>query len=181
MGTKSLKGGNMEREFSKQLSLWWSDGQHDDWFWRTAGSGGRATNRGKKGQSTVNAAGDIGAMCGEAQRLLNVVTIECKRGYNKTDIQELLDHKGKSGFREFIDQAARSASLAGTPYYWLVIQRDRRHRLIMSNQNILFPTLSLIDTDYGVLYLADEFFSHPEVKDTYRDLANRFDNGGGVR
>lgn len=174
----------MERAFAKQLSLWWSDGQHDDWFWRTAGSGGRATNRGKKGQSTVNAAGDIGAMCGEAQRLLNIVTIECKRGYNKTDIQELLDHKGKSQFREFIEQAKRSASLAGTPYYWLVIQRDRRHRLIFTDGFMVGGTLREVPRIYtpeGFLYTADTFFSYAPFKERYRDLANQFDNGGGVR
>jgi len=181
MGTKSLKGGSMERAFSKQLSLWWSDGQHDDWFWRTAGSGGRATNRGKKGQSTVNAAGDIGAMCGEAQRLLNVVTIECKRGYNKTDIQELLDHKGKSQFREFIQQAQASASLAGTPYYWLVIQRDRRHRLIFTNHDRVYGDYDYLEIPQGVMCKVEDFFSHPNVKATYRDFANQFDNGGGVR
>jgi hypothetical protein len=173
----------MEREFSKQLSLWWSDGQHDDWFWRTAGSGGRATNRGKKGQSTVNAAGDIGAMCGEAQRLLNIVTIECKRGYNKTDIQELLDHKGKSQFREFIKQSKRSASLAGTPYYWLVIQRDRRHRLMYTNSlyHAQAPRIEHLDAMGGILVRADDFFLDPLLKAYYRDLANQFDNGGGVR
>lgn len=177
MGTKSLKGGSMERAFAKQLSLWWSDGQHDDWFWRTAGSGGRATNRGKKGQSTVNAAGDIGAMCGEAQRLLNVVTIECKRGYNKTDIQELLDHKGKSQFREFIQQAQASASLAGTPFFWLVIQRDRRHRLLFTNNKSPFTHLVYIDCQYGCMYTADEFFSHNALKAYYRDLTHSFSSG----
>jgi hypothetical protein len=171
----------MERAFAKQLSLWWSDGQHDDWFWRTAGSGGRATNRGKKGQSTVNAAGDIGAMCGDAQRLLNVVTIECKRGYNKTDVQELLDHKGKSQFREFIQQAQASASLAGTQFFWLVIQRDRRHRLIFTNCRLDIMGIDSIRSPYGNLYLADDFFSYSPVKDYYRDHAKQFDNGGGVR
>lgn len=181
MGTKSLKGGGMERAFAKQLSLWWSDGQHDDWFWRTAGSGGRATNRAKQAKSTVNAAGDIGAMCGEAQRLLNVVTIECKRGYNKTDVQELLDHKGKSGFREFIDQAARSASLAGTPYYWLVIQRDRRHRLIFTNHTPAIGGILSLTCHAGIAYTADDFFSYSPIKDIYRALASTISNGGGVR
>ena len=44
---KSQKGGAWEREFSKYLSLWITEGERDDVFWRSSQSGGRATQRAK--------------------------------------------------------------------------------------------------------------------------------------
>lgn len=53
------KGQDLERSISRQLSLWWSNGEADDWFWRASQSGGRATQRAKKGMRTLNSAGDL--------------------------------------------------------------------------------------------------------------------------
>ncbi|MFN7317947.1 MAG: hypothetical protein ACK5S6_00425 [bacterium] len=130
---RSSKGGAFERDISRQLSLWWSGGQHDDWFWRTGGSGGRATNRAKSGKETVNGYGDIMAQCGEAQKLLDVVTIECKKGYNIVSISDLLDLKSGGTMQKFIDQATKAASLAGTPHWAIIHKRDRRETLLITN------------------------------------------------
>lgn len=133
MGTKSLKGGRFEREVSGKLSTWWSEGRHDDWFWRTAGSGGRATTRAKQGKKTENSAGDIGATHLEAVPLIKQITYELKRGYNAVSVQDLLDKPAKSQFAEFIYQAGNSATVAGTPHWALILQRDRRSQLIVLN------------------------------------------------
>lgn len=127
------KGASWEREFSKLLSLWWSDGTNDDWFWRSAMSGGRATVRARKGQKTANAAGDICAQTPEAQKLANVITWELKCGYPLVTVSDLLDKKSGKGFLEFVQQAEESASLAGTAYWGLVIKRDRREPLVFVN------------------------------------------------
>ena len=128
------KGSAFEREFARKLSLWWSEGKADDWFWRLGGSGGRATNRAKSGRNTANGYGDIAAQCPEAQKLLNIVTFELKRGYNSTTIQDLIDKpNGPNQMRDFIEQARRSASLAGTPFWVLVFRRDLREELIVTN------------------------------------------------
>ena len=129
---KSNKGSPFEREIARKLSLWWSDGQADDWFWRTAGSGGRATNRAKSGKSTANGGGDICAQTKEAQNLLDKVTFELKRGYNTATISDLLDNNG-GVMGKFIEQARRSASLAGTPYWAVIHKRDRREALLITN------------------------------------------------
>lgn len=39
------KGSAFERDMCRLFSLWYSQGEEDDYFWRTAGSGSRATNR----------------------------------------------------------------------------------------------------------------------------------------
>lgn len=157
--------------------MWWSGGEADDWFWRTAGSGGRATNRAKQGKGTANSAGDIGAEHPEAQKLLAISTIELKRGYSNTDIQELLDHKGKSPFREFIAQAERSAHIANTPYWWLVVQRDRRHPLLLTNANhydMGYQALTLFDTHQTLTCCRlDIFLERPSIREWYKHEAQR--------
>ena len=130
---KTNKGSPFEREIARRLSLWWSDGQADDWFWRTAGSGGRATNRAKQGKATANGGGDICAQTKEAQNLLDLVTFELKRGYNTATISDLLDIEGGGVMGKFIEQARKSASLAGTPYWAVIHKRDRREALLITN------------------------------------------------
>jgi hypothetical protein len=62
MGKKSKKGSAFERSTLKELSTWFSKGERDDIFWRTAGSGARATTRAKTGKMTADSAGDITAI-----------------------------------------------------------------------------------------------------------------------
>ena len=58
--SKSI-GNNFEREFSKQLSLWASNGLNDDLFWRDNSSGARFTTRKKQNKDTI-IKGDIVAI-----------------------------------------------------------------------------------------------------------------------
>ena len=130
---KSNKGSPFERDIARKLSLWLSSGVADDWFWRTAGSGGRATNRAKQGKATANGGGDICGQTKEAQDLLNDFVIEAKRGYNTVTISDLLDIEGGGKMGEFIAQAKRSASLAGARHWAVFHRRDRRESLVFTN------------------------------------------------
>ena len=172
------KGASWEREFSKLLSLWWSDGTNDDWFWRSAMSGGRATVRARKGQKTANAAGDICAQTPEAQRLLNVATFEIKRGYAAYTVSDMLDKQSSRGFAEFVQQSADSASLAGTPLWALVHKRDRREPLIYINEWIPHDCDSRIQVRVGQLWLLGtrlfDFFDDPTIKQYFRTEAAGF-------
>lgn len=51
MNSKIL-GNNFERNFSKKLSLWASNGQDDNCFWRDLSSGARSTTRKKQGKDS---------------------------------------------------------------------------------------------------------------------------------
>jgi hypothetical protein len=82
--SKSLKGGDFERQLSKQLSLWWTNDQRDDVMWRTSQSGGRATQRAKKAVSTRYSYGDISFTDPLAQPLFDLLVISAKRGYTAT-------------------------------------------------------------------------------------------------
>ena len=173
---KSNKGSPFEREIARKISLWWSDGKSDDHFWRTAGSGGRATNRAKQGKATANGGGDICAQTKEAQELLNLVTFELKRGYNTATVSDLLDIEGGGVMGKFIEQARRSASLSGTPYWAVIHKRDRREALVITNWVDLMPCgtthIKCTDTESrGLIWAArlDECLV-PVVAETIKDI-----------
>ena len=132
MTNGAAKGSAYERTLAKELSLWWSSGTRDDLFWRSSQSGGRATQRAKKGKTTANACGDLCAQDAEGQRLLNYFTIEIKRGYNSYSLHDILE-ESKGGMNAFIAQSAKAASLAGTPYWLLVHKRDRKPAIYVTN------------------------------------------------
>jgi hypothetical protein len=94
MGAKS-KGGNFEREVAVALSLWWSKNSRDDIFWRTHGSGGRSTVRGKQNKRTEGQYGDISATDVSGKPLIEHWCIECKTGYSSSKKSEVLTKDGK--------------------------------------------------------------------------------------
>lgn len=87
-GRSSKKGASFERKIAVALSLWVSNGRHEDLFWRTAMSGGRATVARKKGKS-VRQSGDIGAVARQGQAFTNAWYVECKF-YKKIDLDSFL-------------------------------------------------------------------------------------------
>lgn len=78
------KGGEFEREISKFLSLWWTNGDRDDVFWRTSASGARATVRAAVFKQTNYEYGDITFTDPVGKALLDLMIIEAKRGYTNT-------------------------------------------------------------------------------------------------
>jgi len=72
------KGSAFERKVCKQLSLWVSNGESEDLFWRSAMSGGRATVGARKGKHHVRHAGDISATSPEGHLLTDQWYVECK-------------------------------------------------------------------------------------------------------
>ena len=73
---KALKGSQFERQIAKELSKWFSRGERDDLFWRTAGSGARATTRMKQNIDTANSAGDLGFLHLEGKPFIDICLIE---------------------------------------------------------------------------------------------------------
>ena len=127
------KGSKFEREIAKKLSLWWTEGQSDDIFWRTSGSGARAKVRSKKNQSTFGQYGDIQATNPIGQPLLDLCTIELKRGYSKDSFADILDkpdNAKKQTYEKFIDQAIQDSINAKVPYWMLIVARNRKKSLV---------------------------------------------------
>lgn len=122
------KGSDFEREKCKELSLWWTSGKRDDVFWRSHSSGGRATQRGAK--RTAGQYGDITASDPCGQPLIDVLTIELKRGYSSLTIQDILDRgpaqTAQQEWEKFVCQAVGSHRMAGS-FAWMVLaRRDKR-------------------------------------------------------
>ena len=123
------KGPQFERDFCKELSLWFSQGVRDDIFWRTAGSGAMATTRRKAGKDVRNHEGDICAIDETGQHFIRLVVLELKKGYNKAlDFQAILDGAGKKPplLMEWLLKLENERRVAGKTFTMLVIRRDRR-------------------------------------------------------
>lgn len=137
-GGGAQKGSAFEREICKKLSLWWTDGERDDVFWRTAGSGGRGTNRAKKGKTTAGAHGDLTFTDPIGKPLLDVCCFEIKRGY-KPDALDLVD-KARGGkqpvLMDFYEQATLSAKNAIGKYGVVIFKRDQKLAVIMFCQSM---------------------------------------------
>lgn len=136
------KGSDFERTICKQLSLWWSSGKRDDIFWRTAGSGARATTRRKQGRATANSSGDIAALDMEGKPLVECITFELKRGYSRTSFADALDAPKRTKIQEwqgFIEQAYLSHRNEKSRYWALITRRNKREALIC------FPSPLLVD------------------------------------
>jgi len=89
-GGGHAKGAEFERKFAKELSRWASHGDRDDVFWRTPGSGSRATR-----VPAVAHGGDICATHEIGRAFCEHVLVECKC-YKKIDWRLLLmDRKGE--------------------------------------------------------------------------------------
>lgn len=85
------KGDQWERDLSKWMSLWWTEGDRDDVIWRVRASGSRATARAKKGKATAGGSGDLYAADPIAQPLFDYWLAEAKRGYAKARPSESIN------------------------------------------------------------------------------------------
>lgn len=127
------KGSDFERRFCEQLSLWWTGGARDDVFWRTGGSGGRATVRQQRGRATYGQYGDVGATHPQGHALVDALTVELKRGYNEYTLHDLLDQPQGAAIGEWeahVAQAVRSSEQARSRAWMLVTRRDRRRAMV---------------------------------------------------
>lgn len=129
----SNKGSQFERDICKQLSLWWTKGENDDVFWRSASSGGRATQRKKQGKKTFGQDGDVQATNPIGQRLIDVTVIEIKKGYNKSTLVDLLDKGSKNAkqqYEKWFEKIEQESKDAGAFAWMLIHKRDRREALV---------------------------------------------------
>ena len=129
------KGSGFEREMSRLLSLWWTDGKRDDAIWRSASSGALTTvGRGRYLAHT----GDFAATDAEAAPLFDKVIIEAKRGYNRYSVQDLLDVPEKSLAKNPVWEMVTklcSACYDQKKDGMLLWQRDRRNLLLFFRAN----------------------------------------------
>ena len=132
------KGGAYERELSKRLSLWWTNGEFSDVFWRTSNSGGRATIR--QNQRTSNQYGDIGSTHKCSEPFTDICTIEAKRGYPRAHLGALLDRRLPGAaiqqWEQWIYKAQQDSQKAGSYSWMLITRRDNCTDLVTMPVNL---------------------------------------------
>lgn len=124
-GRGPRKGSAFERKMCKELSLWWTHGKRADIFWRSAGSGSRATHRGKRGLATANSYGDISATDMDGLPLLDLAVISLKNGYAKCHLSAMLDKPNKKivfELEKWLKEVKVCWRSAGS-YAWMIIHR----------------------------------------------------------
>jgi hypothetical protein len=137
---KSEKGFRWEREFSVLLSKWWTEGKRDDVFWRTGGSGGRATGRRKKGKDTYGQASDTFACDPIGIPFTDTFACELKKGYSKSspfDAMDKLDRYKPQVFQQWIAQSEKARANSGSRWWLIVFCRDRRQPMMAFPAKVL--------------------------------------------
>lgn len=133
------KGSDFERVICRQLSVWWTGNPDtDDIFWRTSSSGGRASSRSKKGKKDFGGAGDIHAENPIGQPLLDVCTIEVKKGYNAETLMNILDKAPTAAeqlYEKIIKQAKQSARDSKSLSWMIISKRDMHPTIVVIPQH----------------------------------------------
>jgi hypothetical protein len=138
-GGGQKKGRSFEKQIAKELSLWWTDGERDDVFYCTAGSGSRFTARKKQGKDTANSCGDIGLTDPIGQSLLDFFSIEIKRGYsNELDILSIVDSENKNHkLLDWVEKAEKEITEANRPEFLIILKRDFKNIAVAFRPNLI--------------------------------------------
>lgn len=132
------KGASFERDICKRLSIWISSGAHQDLFWRSAMSGGRATVIHKtQARKTSAQHGDIVAVGEGGMPLTNKFSIEAKF-YSDLKLKTTL-YGGMGRLDQFWKQCVEDAN------------RSERLPMLIMKEN-MHDTLLCVDKEgWGVL------------------------------
>lgn len=155
------KGSAFERKVCKQLSLWVSNGENEDLFWRSAMSGGRATVGQRKGKNHARHAGDISATSVEGHGLTDEWYVECK-AYKNLAIDSAMI-KGTGPLIKFWDEAVLQAQ-----------QYGRKPMLIAKQNQVPVIVLVPISNTTHKAHLATFTAMGCDVLDFRRMLKTRF-------
>ncbi len=140
-----LKGGVFEREIAKKLSLWITGTSETNVLWRTAGSGGRATQSYKTGEKQEAQIGDIGAIHPAGHWFQQHFVVEAKH-YKDLDLVPFL-FKGKGLLTKFWEKLVSESNIYS------------RFPLLIGKQNFI-PAFVISETDFiGI----EPFILTPEV------------------
>ena len=133
------KGGDFERDVSKELTSWLTGKPKPYKYWRMPGSGGLATIH----EENVDLSGDIRALAPDAEFLTDYFSIECKNGYPKTSFWQHFKNIKNFNIRDFWIQCmddAKKGDKAG-----MLIYRKKGQKHIVGIEEEVSWTLSCIN------------------------------------
>lgn len=164
------KGQSFERKISEELSNWFTDNETSLAFYRTAGSGGRATNR-RKGNKEINKDdfGDIKAELPIGKPLTDFFSIELKTGYAKKSKSKSKKNEGKEVIKvvnwdilDIIDSTQQKPQFYD---FWEQCERDSsilsKEPLLIFRRNNKQPCIAMY-TDIFTTFITK--CGHPEFE-----------------
>ena len=196
---KSKKGSQFERDTCRVLSLWYSHGKRDDYFWRTAASGARATVRMKQGKMTSDSAGDICALHPSAKKLTEICIFELKRGYSQKNrsagisiltIVDKLQKEKEPVLLQWFEKLDKEMKQHKRQFGFIIFKRDRKNACItftektfahLKARNIKkywyppFGPTAIIDTEHHTLRIMklEDFLAWCEPETITRKIRRR--------
>lgn len=124
------KGSSFERDISKKLSLWISEGKRDDLLWRSQSSGGRWTQRNKKGLKTENQVGDIASTNEESKWFVDKFIVECK-SYKDINLWSIIT-KSKGTIIDWLDTILEQCEKEGKIPF-LIVKENNKPILVITH------------------------------------------------
>jgi len=131
-GSKA-KGADFERQVCRDLSRWLSAGAAEDWLWRSAMSGGRATLAARRGKQSRTQVGDLSSIHPSAAAFTSQFVVECKR-YHDLHIHGLFAVPPCGELAVFWGRLRDQAHRAGR-HPMLVVRQDRAVCLVGLDQD----------------------------------------------
>ena len=165
-GAGNLKGGEFERHISRILTEWITGKPKPEVFWRTASSGGKATQDYKKGIKS-RMQGDIIGF-GEGEWFTNIFFIECKFREN-FDIGKILTGKGQilKWWEKAVEEANRVEKIP------LLIMKKNRSPIYLFWDDFLFREFSFYqmfgEFDFDYLRIG-QYNSYPKLLCLLKDF-----------
>lgn len=176
-GGGKAKGSTFEREVCKHLSLWITQGKEEDVFWRSAMSGGRATNMRARRHWVHggHAAGDICAVGDVGHEFTDTWFIETKF-YKDLNILSFVLGLEQGELHSFWTVAAREAK-KHNKVPMLIAKQNRLKPFVVARLHDLannngdddsWPCASVLTMDWGTeeigLFWMEDLFPVPIVK-----------------
>lgn len=170
------KGSRFERELCRDLSLWVSRAAHEDLFWRSAISGGRATNRvARHGAQKVS--GDICSVRQEGHIFTNWWHIEAK---HVRDIELTSFVLKGTGFLAAEWPRCHKQALSHHKLPMLIAKQNRFPAIVVLRPGTLdhpdWPQLSL-PRQGCIVYLLEQLLSRPYTIPRF----SMFDSEAGIQ
>lgn len=139
--SKSQKGAQFERDICNYTSRWFTNGDRDDIFWRTSGSGARATTRAKKQKLTAYEYGDMSFTDPIGKPFIDYFLVEIKRGYTKNiDLLQFVDKLSSSKapiLLQWWKKAEKERKFGKRKNTLIIFKRDR-HEICCMISGLLF-------------------------------------------
>lgn len=155
MKNKKQKGNKFEIKTCRRFSKWITNGERNDLFWHTSGSGGTATNQMRnKGDAMANSCGDMGYLDTLGKPLCDLIFFEFKNGYTekikknkkgkfakttgkKLSITDIMDARVKNDplLIEWVQKAEKEAKVHNRKHSIIVYQRDHRRGCIVFHRH----------------------------------------------